>query len=422
MKYIYINTIFILLFFSVSAQNELTMLVAIEKALENNYDIQIQQMEEQITQLNNNWGTAGRFPSLSASVNSNNKTDFDDANSLSQFQLIGGVNLNWILFDGFRVNISKQRLEEFEKLSKGNTAVLVEGTIQSVILAYNNVLLEQEKLKVYQTNEHLSNDRFEYEKMRKEIGNAVSYEVLQAQNSYLADRSDVLLQEANVKAARRNLAYLMGEEYLNYQFIEELKSGDFVIEREQLKEAMLKSNKNLINQYINQSITNKAGDLAKAAYFPKLSLNTGLQNSRVLFDEVPTNPSSIYANFTLSYNLFSGGVRKRAVQISKIEEDIAELEITNLRVSLINQLNNLCDYYLARESILELADERLKVAQINLNISEEKLKAGTINSFNYRDVQLSYQNAAISRLNAVYNLIDVNLAILRITGGIINED
>lgn len=71
---------------------------------------------------------------------------------------------------------------------------------------------------------------------------------------------------------------------------------------------------------------------------------------------------------------------------------------------------------------MKLADERLNVAKINLEISEEKLITGAINSFKFRNVQLSYQNAALNRLNAVYNLINTKTSILRITGGIFNKN
>ena len=62
-----------------------------------------------------------------------------------------------------------------------------------------------------------------------------------------------------------------------------------------------------------------------------------------------------------------------------------------------------------------------KPHKLNQQISEEKFRAGTINSFNYRDVQLIYLNASIDRLQAIYDLIDTDTELTRITGGIITE-
>ena len=426
MKKISLIIILVVFWLAGFAQTNLSLMDAIQKALENNYDIRIQKMDESISALNNNWGTAGRYPSISLSGNSNNKADFNSSDNYNQFQLLGGVTLNWTLFDGFRVNITKQKLEELYNLTKGYTAVLVEGTLQSVITTYYNVLLEEEILTVYRANEQLSKDRMDYQQMRKDIGNAVSYEVLQAQNAYLADKASVLLQEANVKSAMRELVYLMGEEAGNYLLTGKLETDIKNYQLDDLNQAMLQNNKNLKNQYINQTLAEKATALARASYYPKLSLSTGAQvvgltQNYAIAADISSTSSNAFGNLSLTYNLFNGGVRKRALQIAKIEEEISNVETDAIKVSLSNQLSNLYDFYQARKGVYNLAEERLKVAQINLEISDQKLKAGTINSFNFRDVQLSYQAAAIDRLNAIYNLIDVHTSLLRLTGGIIDE-
>jgi outer membrane protein TolC len=69
-----------------------------------------------------------------------------------------------------------------------------------------------------------------------------------------------------------------------------------------------------------------------------------------------------------------------------------------------------------------VADENLEAAELNLTISEEKYRSGVINSFNYRDVQLIYLNAALQRLQAVFQLIDSNTQLTRITGGFLNPE
>jgi outer membrane protein len=46
---------------------------------------------------------------------------------------------------------------------------------------------------------------------------------------------------------------------------------------------------------------------------------------------------------------------------------------------------------------------------------------GTINSFNYRDVQQIYLNAAVKFQNAKFSVIASHNAILRLTGGIIDK-
>ncbi len=77
--------------------------------------------------------------------------------------LTAGVGLNWVLFDGFRVNITKAKLDNLEALFEGRLGVVIEGTIEDMIMGYYLVLLQQERLKVLQTVMRLSEDRYSYE-------------------------------------------------------------------------------------------------------------------------------------------------------------------------------------------------------------------------------------------------------------------
>ena len=85
--------------------------------------------------------------------------------------------------------------------------------------------------------------------------------------------------------------------------------------------------------------------------------------------------------------------------------------------ALTNELFNLHDFHQVRRELLNVANENLEAAELNLSISEDKYRTGVINSFNYRDVQLIFLNVSFQRLQAVYDLIGSQAALTRITGG-----
>ena len=70
-----------------------------------------------------------------------------------------------------------------------------------------------------------------------------------------------------------------------------------------------------------------------------------------------------------------------------------------------------------RLELLNVTNENLEAAELNMSISEDKYRSGVINSFNYRDIQLIYLNVSYQRLQAVYNLIASKAGLTRITGG-----
>lgn len=123
----------------------------------------------------------------------------------------------------------------------------------------------------------------------------------------------------------------------------------------------------------------------------------------------------------LCLNLFNGGNTRRAIESAQISEKIGEIEILQATQTLENLLVNQFDLYIIRKQLLEVANVNLESAELNMQIATEKYRNGTINSFNFRDVQLIFLNASSNKLNAIYDLIDSQVELLRLTGGIITE-
>ena len=427
MKKIQILFILIFAFVSVNAQQPLSLTDAISRALENNYDIQIVKENQRISEITNNWGTAGRYPYINLSAGDDNSFNLNELENFTSNRFSAGASLSWTLFDGYSVRINKQRFDELEQLSKQNTAIMVEGTIQSVILAYYNVLLQKEKLETFKEVMALSEARFKQAEDRKKFGTFVTYDVLQAQNAYLSDRSGYLLQEVSYKNSLRDLTYLMAEKGdVSFDLTENFEAMPVDYTISDLQTQMFENNKGLQNQYVNQRLLENAVASAKSTFSPTVDFRGGLTgtSARTNFAEMGeswANSANFYGNFTLSYNLFSGGNRKRASQIAQIDEEIGLVEIDDMQHDLTNSLANLFEFYLVRKELLNVANENLEAAKLNMQLSREKFESGAINSFNYRDVQNIYLNAAQRELEAIYNFIDTHTALLRMAGTIIQE-
>lgn len=409
----------ILIFQQVPAQDILTLSGALEKALENNYGLIISRASNEIAGINNNPGTAGRYPTIGFDASNTNFYDINSSSYSGRFA--AGVGLNWVLFDGMRVNITLDKLENMEALSEGRLGVEIENTIEEVILGYYQVLLQQEQLKVLESVMKLSEDRYNYELDRKSLGGSVTYNVLQAQNVYLTDKANYMNQEVVLRNSIRNFNFFLGEEpTATWAFSElfEADTTDYVLA--DLLAKMKSSNQVLKNQYTNLMLMENETSLKRANYSPTLSLGAGLEVGESWPNTVGqalTGNLTPYGNLRLGFDIYSAGVRKRSVEIARINEEIAQIEISQMEHALTNELFNLADYYGVRVALLNVANENMAAAELNLSISEEKYRSGVINSFNFRDVQLIYLSAALRRLQSVYNLIDSKTQLTRITGG-----
>lgn len=439
MKFLFIIIIVIVASFSTKAQDNLSLKDAIEIGLKNNYKIQIAGKNIDIAERNNNWLEAGALPSITANASqgfnwseNNNPTSFVLGTSRNT-NLTYGADLNWILFNGFKVKISKDKLQYLQEQSQGNAAVVVENTIQSIILGYYNALLQQEKQNVLAELVKVSVDRFNYVKQKNELGTASTFDLLQVKNAMLTDSTNFLMQELAFNNALRNLNMLMAID-VEKKFVlsDKLAHEKQLITIDGLKSKMLSNNQTLKNQYINKSILQKDKGLMRANMFPVLSFNAGGNQSLSGFkgttrfgnEEINTSGNesfTYYANFTLTFNLFNGHKTHRAFNNLRIQEEIADLTATEMELTLTNELISVVELYKARTIILNLTNESLKSAELNLQIAKDKYQSGSISSFEFRDIQIAYLNTAATQLEAVYNAISTNTDIVRLTGGIIEE-
>lgn len=423
--------------FQTQAQQQLSLSDAIQLGLENNFQIKITDLNVEKSQINNSWGTAGRYPTISLGASLNNRFDnspdpFGSATDRREsftHTLYPNANLRWTIFGGLKVNIAKDKLGLLQQYSEGYEEVIIENTIQAIILAYYKVQLENEKLDVLESVKGISKDRYNYEIQKRDFGSSVTYDVLQANNAYLSDSTNYLLQQLNLKNANLNFNLLLGEEAkVRFVLSEGLKMMINKYMLGDLMDKMLSNNKTLKNQYINQEILKKEIDFQKGAVLPSLMVNTGFDHfntmSRLKGSSIKsfTNNYDFYANLSLSFNLSNGGNTKRAIQLAKIDEQIGVLDIADIELQLRNVLINLYDLYNIHQQLCNVSMANIESAKLNLDISLEKFKVGAINSFNYRDIQLLYLNTAIQRYESLFSLMDIHTELLRLTGGIIDAN
>ena len=113
----------------IAAQKILTLSDAIQTALQNSYDIQLVENNLVIAKNNNNIGVAGGLPTITNTTTNNNtlttiNQTFPDANrntsrtGVDGSTLNSGLTANMILFNGFRVKATKNRLESIVRQYK----------------------------------------------------------------------------------------------------------------------------------------------------------------------------------------------------------------------------------------------------------------------------------------------------------------
>ncbi|SMD32639.1 Outer membrane protein TolC [Reichenbachiella faecimaris] len=425
------------------AQDQLSLSQAIEMGLSNNFSIQIEKSKKEQAANLNTWGQAGMFPNIS--FNASPSVSYQDLETDNPFRFGGSqtssdispsVQANWVLFDGLNVRMTKGKLALLEEQSGGNAQIIIENTVQAIILAYYTVLLEERRTEVFSNTLNLSRDRYDYVKLKGDLGSAVTFDILRDKNAYLTDSSNYLTQVLNHKNAIRNLNLLLAQPIdKSYQFTDSLAVQETNFSLDELAAAMKSTNSNLRNQYVNLEILQKEIGIARSAIYPRLTFNlsggngwnhvelgTPIQTVDGPVSGINTSTLSLSANLTLSFTLYNGGKVKNQIKNARIQEQIGQLQIKDLELTLDNSLISTYDRYNLRQNLNSIAAVNLETADLNLDMGAERYRNGSINSFNYRDLQITYLQTALSYYQSIYNLIESKTELLRLSGGILSEN
>lgn len=432
-------TLFSVLVYSQSLP--LSISEAIELGLANQLGIRIAENEVAIAANNNRWGTAGRYPTVQFNLASNNgfNSTVNPASFLQEFTslnttAVGSIDVNWVLFDGFRVRLSKEQLETLERHSQGMAALMVETVIQDIILSYYQARIEQEQLGVVEEVLRLSNDRLDYDELRREYGQASTFDVLQTRDALLNDSTSLILQQNTWEIALRNLNLAMGLDNMEqrFQLTDALDIEAQRYDLPTLQQRMLSANITLNNQLISRQLARLNTELTQAARKPTVSLGTGaVFNTNVTqinannpftgepFGAVNGRTFNYYFNLTLTYNLFDAGVRRRNLENARVTETNIQLGVDDFKRQLMNQLANTLATYNNQLLVVAVTEELVENAQKNLEIAEERFRGGLINAFDYRTIQVGYINASQRRLQAIFELKTTETELIRLTGGLL---
>ena len=421
------------------AQDSLSLSDAIQIGLKKNFDIQISAKNIEINKLQNTWGQAGRYPTIDINIQQGNSISDQSNNPLSIVQQLiyqnsiqGAANLNWVLFNGFRIKANKLKLNNLEAQSEGNATLIIENTIQGIILAYYSTNLQKEKKDLLKNVLKLSRDKYLHEKEKGEMGFATTVDQLQFESAYLSDSSAIIMQELAYKNAIKNLNLFMGVEInLKWNLTDKLLPENTLYNYKELESKMLGNNTNIKNQVVNIEILKQDVSLAKASMFPVVSFNSGASynTSRLQINDFPmpgantANSANInyFANFTVGFKIFDGGKVKRAIQAVQIQEDITNLNMSKLKQQLTQELANHYEIYNTRIAIFKVNLKSFDVAKRSFEIAQLRKNSGIINSFDLRNIEMVYLQTGTALFEAIYNIQESKTNLTRLTGGIIEN-
>jgi outer membrane protein len=141
---------------------------------------------------------------------------------------------------------------------------------------------------------------------------------------------------------------------------------------------------------------------------------TGSENSASFFTE--QNNRGFNYGLTARVPLFDGFNRRRAVQNSRIDEKIAELELEWSELEVESMLLQAYTDYANALELIEIEEQNILVAQENASIAIDRFQLGTYTPVELREAQQALLNTENRLVSAKYAAKASETRLLLISG------
>lgn len=427
-----VASLFVFGFSNAKAQELITIESAVKIALENNYEIKIASNNSIINTTNLAIGNAGMLPTVAATITANNRVQNSSqtlqsgiVNSLDNAKnnsLNYGVNLDWTVFDGFKMFAKFDQLKELQKLGETQLKQIILTKISDVTTTYFDLVQQQQQLKALDSTIVISNQRLALAQNRFVIGKASKLEVLNAQVDLNTDQVAFLKQKelyTNTKIMMNQI--LARDTKTDFKVIDTIQV-DSALELNELGALAQKQNPQLVAQVISNKVAELQLKQVKANRYPTVRLNTGYnltETQASLGFATATSAKGFNYGFSAALPIFDGLAQNRNEKIAQLQIDNSRLTIDQQKLALESQLAMSYRTYLTNLELIQLEDKNEAIAKQNLAITLDKFKIGTITTLEFRTAQLNYVNAKVRNSNAQFQAKLSEIA-LKELAGIIN--
>lgn len=402
--------------------------------LEKNYGIQIARNNEEITKNDNSLGNAGFLPTIDltagydGSLYNYEKKITDTGvkntyNNVNDNDFNADLGLNWTIFDGMKMQATKGKLKELQKLGELNTRIAVESLISDILVAYNDHIFQLQKLKNMEATVNLSKERVRIVKARYQIGAMSHLELKQAEVDLNSDMSRLITQKEAFRRSIINLNKLLCIEPIEV----DLANADSTIsllptlEFDKLKSEAEQWNADLLVSATKSNISVQDLKIARSEYYPYLRLNASYgydKNYSGLEPKNTTQKMGLYYGATIGFNLFNGLDSRRKIRNTKLAQQNEALSDLNIRLELKAILSSLYLSYTNNIELKEMEAQNLVIAKEYYETSIDKYKLGSLSGLELREAQVSLQDAEERLLLAIYNIKLCEISLKQVSGKI----
>ena len=392
-----------------------TLAKVIATGLENNYNLKITRNEEAISANNATAANAGYLPTVNASAGYSGTVDTGNGGQLGH-GVQAGVNAEWTLFDGFKIQATYNKLQELKRQGATRTRLAIEDYVATLTAEYYNLIQQKIRMRNLNNAVKLSKERLRIVLERYSIGSASRLDLQQAQVDFNADSAQSLKQHELMATSRIRLYELMAVKDMQTPLVlnDSAIDVDATLMLDSLLEATMQLNTELLNKKHDIRLAELDYKATMSRDYPYIKLNAGYNYQHTIEG---SGRGGIDFGVKVGYNIFDGKrtSQKRNARLNIENADLARLQ---LEQSLRSDLADLWQAYKNNLRLLSLERENLITAQENHYIAHERYMLGSLSGIEMREAQQSLLDAEERILEALYNTKLCEISLRQISGDI----
>lgn len=405
----------LLLPFPLFAQQQITLEMAIDSALKNNFDILIARNNAEISRNNNNYGVAGGLPNINASAGDNASQnnlhqEYSDGTVNNLANVFGNninaeVSMSVVLFNGMKVYAAKKRLQFLQQQGVMNLSQEIQNTIAAIMMKYYDIVRQERYLDIIHTTVEISQKKQEIITAKKSVGLANDADLMQAQIDLNTSEQNLNSQELVVNQSKTELLELMGaSNFKPFLIADTIVKMDTDFQIDSVLSFLEKNYQFLAAEHqvkINEQLIKEA----RGQRYPSLILDAAYDFSYTHNDKGYTllnRNFGPYAGLSLKIPIFNGNTARITQKNAELNLNTARLQKESLLNSMRSSATQTFELYTSAISRISSQQDNYKLSEKLVDLVLQKFKLNESTILDLKAAQESFEKSAFLLVNLQY--------------------
>ena len=412
----------LLIGFQLSAQSKKwTLEECVDYAIKNNISIKQSELDLKTSDVEKLEAIGGFLPTLNGNANYSINTGASINPVTNQFQnqtfksFSASANSNIMLFNGLANWKTLQRSKLNQIANTYRLDKMKDDIALSIANSYLQILFNKEQLKVQKNQNLVTKENIKRTQELIEAGSLPAGDIYELQATDATQEQQIISTENALLISKVALCQtLLLEDYATFDISDEVIDLPMSNITNETQEAILAKAKESVKDVkialSNVDVAKKDVSISRSSYLPTL---TGFVGYNTRWSEsTPFNFADQLSLFDgtavglqLSVPILNGFATRGRVQRAKINQERSEFQLKQAELDLERNVYQAYNDVINAKKSFEAAQKTLEARKQSFNFSKERYEVGLMNSFDFSQSTIAYENAQSEVLRTKYDYI-----------------